>query len=156
MRLQSLKDVSSDAEARVPRNRLLLVDDNLDELLYYTAILQHLTYEVRPCASFTLAANLFARENFDLVIVSHGASSFEGRAVLARALEADGNIPFLVLARSADMDCYAEAVQMGAVDQMEKPLTPSEVAELVMKYIRLDSPAKRTPIPAGAEWSLAR
>ncbi len=141
MKLQSLEDVASDPGGRFPGKKLLLVDDNLDELLYYTAILRHLTYEVRPCASFTQAANIFAREDFDLVIVNHGGSAFEGRAVLARALEADGNIPVLVLARHADPDCYAEAVQMGAVDQMEKPLTPSEVAELVTKHVRLDSSA---------------
>ncbi len=57
------------------------------------------------------------------------------------ALEADGNIPVLVLARHADLDCYAEAVQLGAVDPMDKPLTPSEVAELVTKHVRLDSSA---------------
>jgi DNA-binding NtrC family response regulator len=156
MRHQILEDESTGPGTRVPRKKLLLVDDNFDELLYYTAILRHLAFEVRPCASFTQAANLFAREDFDLVIVSQGGSAFEARGVLARAMEADGNIPVLVLARHADLDCYAEAVQMGAVDQMEKPLTPSEVAELVTKYIRLDSPAKRTPIGVRADWSIAR
>ncbi|HET7840638.1 MAG TPA: hypothetical protein VFM21_03490, partial [Terriglobia bacterium] len=83
-------------------------------------------------------------------------TAFEGRAVLARALEADGNIPVLVLARHADMDCYAEALQMGAVDPIDRALTPSEVAELVAKYIRPDSPPRRTTFGAGPAWISAR
>jgi DNA-binding NtrC family response regulator len=154
MNLQSLENASAGLGARVPGTKLLLVDDNLDELLYYTAILQHLSYEVRPCASFTEAASFFAREDFDLVVVSHGGSAFEGRAVLARALEADGKIPVVVLARNANLDCYAEAVQMGGIDPMERPLTPSEVAELVTKHA--PSPARRTPSGARPGCSFAR
>lgn len=124
------------------RGKLLLVDDNLEDLLYYTAILQHLAYEVRCSASFTDAADLFARENFDLVIVSQGGTSFEGRSVLARAIEADRTTPVLVLTRNANMNCYIEAMQLGAFDYVEKPLAPSEVAELVSFHLRIPMPTR--------------
>lgn len=119
-----------------PKRKLLLVDENMADLLYYSAILQHLAYEVRSCASYTDAANIFAREDFDLIIIAQGGSSFEGRTVLSRAVEAYGHTPVLVLARNVDIDSYIEAMQMGAYDYLEKPLAPSEVAALVADCIR--------------------
>ncbi len=139
---QELLAEATPREAGKGDRRLLLVDDNVEDLLYYTSILQHLGYDVRPCASFTQAANLFARENFDLVIVSQGGSSFEGRSVLARAVEADRTTPVLVLTRSPNMDCYIEAMQMGAFDYLEKPLNPSEVEQLVSYHLRISAPTR--------------
>jgi DNA-binding response OmpR family regulator len=127
--------------ARSPR-RLLMVDDNVEDLMYYTSILQRLGHDVRPCASFTEAANLFAREDFDLVIVSEGGTSFEGRSVLARAVEADRSTPVLVLTRTPNMDCYIRAMEMGAFDYLEKPLIPSEFAQLVSHHLRLTMPTR--------------
>ncbi|HET7841097.1 MAG TPA: response regulator, partial [Terriglobia bacterium] len=113
-----------------------------DDLLYYSAVLQNLRYEVRSSASYTEAANLFAREDFDLVIVSEGGSRFEGRTVLSHAIEADRTTPVLVLTRNPSMNSYVEAMQMGAFDYVEKPLTPSELAELVKWHLRLEQPVR--------------
>jgi DNA-binding response OmpR family regulator len=135
--IEELQVMETPQQPAGSRRRLLLVDDNIEDLLYYTSILQHLGHDVRPCASFTEAANLFARETFDLVILSQGGTSFEGRRVLARAIEADHTTPVLVLTRSPNMDCYIEAMQMGAFDYLAKPLSPSEVAQLVAYHLRI-------------------
>lgn len=34
------------------------------------------------------------------------------------------------------MPCYMEAIQLGALDYIEKPLLPSEIGLLVRKYLR--------------------
>ena len=34
------------------------------------------------------------------------------------------------------MNCYLEAMQLGAVDYVEKPLRPDEVARLVETHVR--------------------
>lgn len=120
----------------LPRRKVLLVDENLEDLLYYSAILQHQGYEVRPIPSYSEALACFEREPFDLVIVSQGGLDFRGRSVLARAIEQDRRTPVLVLTRSADMGNYLEAMQLGAFDYLQKPLTPSEMAELVVTHLR--------------------
>jgi FixJ family two-component response regulator len=53
-----------------------------------------------------------------------------------RAIEKDRRIPVLVLARSVDMGCYLEAMQLGAFDYLEKPVSASEVVRLVATHIR--------------------
>ena len=123
-------------EARPQRKqRVLIVDDDLNDLLSYSAILQHEGYEVRSIASYKEGADCVDRENFNLVIVSQGTVAFEGRSVLARAFERNHGIPIFVLSRSSDIDCYLEAMQMGAFDYREKPLAASELAEMVARHL---------------------
>ena len=116
-----------------------MVDDDLNHLLRYSAILQHEGYEVRSIASHKEAADCISREEFDLIIVSQGTAAFEGRSVLARAFERNHQMPVIVLSRSSDVDCYLEAMQMGAADYREKPLAASELAEMVGRHLHLTS-----------------
>jgi two-component system response regulator FlrC len=127
------------------KRRLLVVDEDMDDLLYYTAVLQHEGYQVRSIPSYTDGAACVEREDFDLIVVSQGSPSFEGRLVLARAIERNRWTPVLVLARAIQMPCYIEAMQSGARDYMEKPLPPSEIGQLVKKYLptRSASPKSR-------------
>jgi len=118
------------------RRRVLVVDEDLDDLLYYSAVLQHHGYEVRSVPSYLDGAACLEHEDFDLIIVSQGSSNFEGRRVLARAIEKDRQTPVLVFTRSVDMSCYLEAIQSGALDYVQKPLPPSEIGELVARYLQ--------------------
>jgi DNA-binding NtrC family response regulator len=102
----------------------------------YSAVLQYHGYEVRSIPSYSEGVTCLADEDFDLIIVSQGSSNFEGRHVLARAVEKDRHTPVLVLTRSVDMPCYMEAIQLGALDYIEKPLPPSDIGQMVAKHLR--------------------
>ena len=117
------------------RFRLLVADDDVGELDHYSTTLKLLGYDVRPFASYREAADHLGRETFDLVVVSQGTAQFEGRHVLARAIARDRSIRVLVLTPSIEMACYLEAMQLGAVDYLEKPLPPSEIGKLVGRYL---------------------
>ncbi len=129
----------SDQLLSLIRRRLLLVDEDLEDLRYYSAVLQHQGYEVRSIPSYKDGATWVGREDFDLILVSQGSPNFEGRPVLARAIERDRHAPVVVLSRAIDMPCYIEAMQSGALDYMEKPSRPSEIGQLVRKYLRTRS-----------------
>jgi DNA-binding NtrC family response regulator len=121
---------------RVPKTnarakKVLLTDENPEELRYYAAILQRMRCDVRVCAAYSDAASLVAREDFDLVVVGPDAEGCEGRAVLARALEACPGIPVLVLNPSPRFRRFSEAPRGETLVLFNKPLPPSEVARLV-------------------------
>lgn len=118
------------------RPKLLLVDENAEDLRDYTAMLRYLDYEVRPVGSYTDAVALLGQEAFDLVIVDQGSADFEGRSVLRRAVEIDHQTPVLVLTGTVDADCCIRALDMGAHEYVQKPLTRSEVKELVDDYLK--------------------
>lgn len=116
--------------------KLLLVDENAHDLDYYAEVLRYLGYEVQPVNSYSRAATALGRERFDLVIVDQGSSDFEGRPVLTRAVEVDRQVPILVLTRTVDADCCIEALDAGAREYVQKPLTTAEVRELVYDYVK--------------------
>jgi len=120
----------------VPRGRVLLVDEDGADLNYYRLIIQEQGYEVRPCGSYEEGVRCLETERFDFVVVNQGSRAFEGRRVLERVNEIDRRTPVLILTRSVDIGCYLDAMQLGAVDYLEKPLAPSEVARVLQTHFR--------------------
>jgi len=131
-----MDDIAGQASLDEKQLRLLLVDEEVNDLDYYAEILRYLGYEVRKVGSYAQAADLIGHERFDLVIVDQGSASFEGRSVLSRAVEADRHVPVLVLTRAVDADCCIEALDLGAYEYVQKPLTTAEVRELVSDYLK--------------------
>jgi DNA-binding NtrC family response regulator len=132
--------------------KLLLVDEDGNDLDYYTEVLRYLGYEVVPVDSYNKAAATLGRERFDLVIVDQGSTNFEGRSVLSRAVEVDRHVPVLVLTRTVDADCCIEALDAGAHEYVQKPLTAAEVRELVGDYAK--APVEK--FPAARPFSMPR
>jgi DNA-binding response OmpR family regulator len=67
--------------------------------------------------------------------LDQGSRRFEGREVLARAMEVDVELRVLVLARSYARDCYLEALRSGALDYLEGPLSVAEIFALLDTFV---------------------
>ena len=115
---------------------VLLVDEDRADLHYFSVIIRGFGYQVRTCKSYEEAVRLLDSDTFGLVIVGQGSPKFEGRSVLARANQIDRALPVLVVARSLDMPCYLEAMQLGAVDYLAEPITMQELARAVETHLR--------------------
>ncbi len=101
--------------------RVLLVCDDLLEFPSYGSMLSALGYDVVICGSYAEGARRVEMEDFDFAIVGQGSARFEGRCVLERAAKMHRNIPIVVVARYLDIHCYLEAMELGAVDYLERP-----------------------------------
>jgi DNA-binding response OmpR family regulator len=124
--------------APVRKGRVLLVDENKHDLKHYSLVLGEEGFEVLACTSYEAGIRRLEMEPFDFVLVSQGSKAFEGRRVLDRAIQLDRHRAVLVVTRSIDTGCYLEAMQMGAVDYVEKPLLPAELLRFVRAHIRAD------------------
>ncbi len=120
----------------VSGGKILIIDDELEDLEYYSKILKGLGREVVACPSYVQGIRLLEHESFDLVVTSQGGLGLKGLSVLNRAMEVDRGTPVLVLARCLNLDCYLESIQMGAVDYLEKPVAPEEMARVVRNHLR--------------------
>lgn len=118
----------------LPRGRVLLVDEDGNDLRYYTALLWRLGYVVRPFASYQEAESCLQREPIDFIMVSQGGPAFEARGLVERALARNRRTPVAVLTHCLHMGCYLEAMQLGAVDYLEMPLAPADVEYLVTTH----------------------
>ena len=120
-----------DAHGRVPRGRILLVDEDTKDLQLYTWVLRQQGHVVDCCATYLEGADRLERGWYDLIILSQGGRTFEGQPLLERAIELNRRRPVLVLTRSVDMPSYLDAMYLGALDYMEKPLAPWEIIKTV-------------------------
>ena len=90
-------------------------------------MLQRAGCAVVTCNSYDAALDCLEAEQFDLVVLSQGSSEFEGRRVLEKALAIDHDRQVLVVARTLNMSCYLEAMQLGARDYLEEPVPEHEM-----------------------------
>lgn len=123
-------------ERAVKGPRVLVVIDQGKDLSRHCDLLRSLGYEVSACDSYARGLAILQSETFDLVTVGQGGGTFEGRKVVARALELDRSTPVLVLARNSDMKNYMEAMQLGAVDYLEMPVPTEELARVLRTHVR--------------------
>jgi DNA-binding NtrC family response regulator len=100
---------------------LLLIFEEPQDLEIYGTWLRSIGYRTLMCSSLTEGIHFLETEAIFLVIVSQGTSVFEGRPVLERALQLHPKVPALVVARVLDMRCYFEAMDLGAIDYLERP-----------------------------------
>jgi DNA-binding NtrC family response regulator len=115
--------------------RILLVNKDPRDLSYYATILKGAGCLVRATSSFAEGAQHVEREVHDLILLDQGSGGFEGRKVLATAMEVDPELRVLVLARSHDSACCLEAMQSGALDYLEGHLSGAEIVALLETFI---------------------
>jgi DNA-binding NtrC family response regulator len=128
------------AHAR-PKFRTLLVDDDPSIVRYYFGVLRAIGHEVVICETYAGALVLLEHEDFDMVVVGQGSPAFEGRQVLVRALEIHPETPVLVVARTLDIDCYLEAMEIGAADYLERCAAPRDFMHCVDSHLRMNAAA---------------
>ncbi|MGO9268991.1 MAG: response regulator [Terriglobia bacterium] len=136
----SRKVVLSQSAAAVALSpiKVLLVEEDPNDLGAYASSLEHYGYEVRACSRYSDCIRALECERFDFIVVGQGGPAFEGRLVLECARGLNRPAPILVVTRCPDMKCYLEAMELGALDYVEKPHSPAQFGRLVETYLRPD------------------
>src|SRR5574337_1900709 len=111
----------------IPARKILLVDLEAQDRKRYAQCLRERGFAVCACSSYEEGARSLRREHYDMVIVDQGGPAFEGRVIAERSALKDRKVPVLVIARCHDMACYVEAMQLGAVDYLEKPIARDDL-----------------------------
>ncbi len=100
---------------------VLLVFEDHQDLENYGSVLCSLGYRILMCSSADEAIQILEKEDVSVVLVSQGTHAFEGRRVLERSLRLHPTAPVLVVARVLDIQCYLDAMDLGASDYLERP-----------------------------------
>jgi DNA-binding NtrC family response regulator len=121
-------------QSSLPRGRVLLVDEDAKDLKYFTTLLERMGYAVRAFTNYQEAEGYLEHERFDFVIVNQGSPAFEAHRLVELTLARNRHTPVVVLTRCLEMNAYLEAMQLGAVDYLEKPVTPAEFERTVTTH----------------------
>ena len=124
----------------LPKAKVLVVHEDPRLLVYYCHIFEELGLEVLTVANYAAGLACLDREVLGLIVVSQGSRAFEGRCcIVERAIEIDRHTQVIVVARCRDLGKYLEAMQLGAVDYPEEPVTVAEMGRLVTTHLRAPS-----------------
>jgi DNA-binding response OmpR family regulator len=115
--------------------KVLLVDDDLEELNCNATLFEQEGVTVSKCQLYDTAIRSIEREKFDLLLVDQGSSAFEGRLILRYLRQYQPSTPCVILVRDTSMRTYRQAMELGAADYLQKPLSFLDVNRLLRLYV---------------------
>jgi len=118
-----------------PRGRVLLVGEDSEHLEQIRRITEGMGYSIHACNSYAEGVRQLESGAFAFVIVGQGSRLFEGRCVVERAIKINRRLPVVVVARQLEMQCYLEAMQLGAVDYVAEPSVGAEIARVLHNHL---------------------
>src|SRR5215813_1172928 len=115
----------------MPRNKVLVVDDEKNQREIYTLILEDDGYQVTAAQSAEQALR-FARENqFDLVLTDYKMAGMDGLTLLTELLKLDPSIIVVMMTAHGSVESVKEALKGGAFDYLEKPIDREQLLKVV-------------------------
>ena len=119
-----------------PAGTVLLVAEDSEHLEHIRRITQGMGYSIHVCNSYADGVRELESGAFAFIIVGQGSRFFEGRCVVERAIKINRRLPVVVVARQLEMECYLEAMQLGAADYVAEPSVGAEIAQILHNHLR--------------------
>jgi len=130
--------------------RIIIVDDEPNVRLGYRITLETEGFKVQEATGATEAIAAFDGEPFDLAILDMRMPEMDGLDLLAVMRERGLDTPTVIITAYGDVPHAVKAMKLGAIDFLQKPLTPEQLRALVTEVIeRHEMPVtpELTPIP---------
>jgi DNA-binding NtrC family response regulator len=119
----------------MPEPRVLIVDDEPKVRLFYRATFEIEKYVVLEAASAANALELFKTENLALAILDYRMPEMNGLQLLA-AVRREGILNAIVMITAyGDIPNAVQAMKLGAIDFLEKPVTPEELRGIAREVL---------------------
>jgi DNA-binding NtrC family response regulator len=115
----------------MPRNKVLVVDDEKNQREIYTLILEDDGYAVTTAQSGEQAIRLATEHDFDLVLTDYKMAGMDGLTLLSELLKIDPSIIVVMMTAHGSVDSVKEALRGGAFDYLGKPVDRDELLKVV-------------------------
>ena len=110
---------------------VLVFDEDMTDLAHHAAPFEARGFEVHRCMSVESALRCVEREELDFAMIDQGSAAFEGRRVIRHLIRYNLRTPFLVIARSREERCFQEALALGAMDYLQKPVPGADIDAII-------------------------
>ncbi|ABQ25746.1 response regulator [Geotalea uraniireducens] len=117
--------------------KVLVVEDNKDNMRLITYALQKVGYEVIPAETGEEGVELAIRERPFFIIMDINLPGIDGLEATRRirASEADGSVPIIAITSYAMFGDRDRVLQAGCTAYFEKPIDPLTIVERIHKAI---------------------
>jgi DNA-binding NtrC family response regulator len=130
--------------------RILIVDDEPNVRLMLLTALESVGYEVVEAADGEAALERLRDSNagpaFDLILLDLLMPKMDGMELLRRLRAQDCLVPVVILTAHGSIPEAVEAMKLGAIDFLAKPLTPDALRCVVAEVIDRDSGPPSVPL----------
>jgi len=123
------------------RFKILVFDQNLEDLSWHAEPFEAREFEVYKCLSIEAALRCIEREELDFALVDQVSTAFEGLRVIRHLVRYNLHTSFIVLARHHDVPCYQQALSLGAMDYVQKPVLATDMNWMIDHYFGISSSA---------------
>jgi EAL domain-containing protein (putative c-di-GMP-specific phosphodiesterase class I) len=124
------------------QSHILVVDDEPDLLEVYGAILDEAGYRVHTARDGRAAVEILAGTEFDLVLTDISMPDMNGVDVLRAVRGRDLDVPVILVTGSPTLESAVQALDLGALRYLVKPVTESALKAVVADGVRLHRLAK--------------
>jgi two-component system response regulator PilR (NtrC family) len=114
--------------------KVLIFDEDIETIVRHAEPFEAQGFEVHKCMSIESAMRCIEREEFDIAVVDQGSAAFEGRRVIRHLVRYNSPVPLIVLARSLDDQCCQQALELGATEYLEKPVSTAKVNRIIQEF----------------------
>ena len=115
--------------------RILIVDDELVVRDSLARWFESEDFEVMTAASAPEALEQLARSRFDLALVDIKMPGVDGIELQQRLLQADPDLPVIIMTGYASVETAVKALKAGAYDYITKPFDPDDLVHLVKNAV---------------------
>lgn len=115
--------------------KVLVFDEDAEDLVRHAEPFEARGFEVHKCMSVETAMRCVEREELDFAVLDQGSPSFEGLRIIRHLVRYNIRTPFVVVTRCRDILCRQEALALGAVDYLEKPVPTEEMNWIIRNYL---------------------
>ena len=116
--------------------RILVADDDEASVEKLASVLRHEEFLVDVAGTCRDAVTLLERTTFRLVLTEVHLPDAPGLTLVKQTRARGIGTPFLIVTGSGSYESAVEALRIGAVDYVEKPLTRHELVEVVRRGLR--------------------
>src|SRR5215475_12129320 len=115
----------------MPRNKVLVVDDEKNQREIYTLILEDEGYSVTAAQSAEQALRLARDNHFDLVVTDYKMTGMDGLTLLNELLKMDSSLIVIMMTAHGSVESVKDALRGGAFDYLSKPINREELLNVV-------------------------
>ncbi len=125
------------------KNKILIIDDEINIGLLLTKFLTKNGYEVSNTTTGTSAVEILSNEKFDLILCDYRLEDTDGREILKYVKENYPNTGVIIITGYSDIRLAVELIKLGAYDYIVKPLYPDEILNTVNKALETQRALKK-------------
>ena len=125
--------------------KILIVDDETNVRLNYRVTLETEGYQIFEAVSGAFALEELVAQRFDLAILDMRMPGMDGLELLAKMREVGISVPAMIVTAYSDVPHAVQAMKLGAIDFLQKPLRPEDLRRIVSEILKRHAPQKEHP-----------